>query len=42
MRETFESFWADHGEKTVTFNNLLLEPLSKGGQAKQISREALS
>jgi len=35
---TFEAFWADHGEPTVKFNNLFLEPLSPAGQMLLISQ----
>jgi hypothetical protein len=38
MTRTFEAFWADHGAATVTFNNLLLEPLTHAGRLLMISQ----
>ena len=38
MARTFEAFWADHGEATVRFNNLLLEPLTAAGKIMMISQ----
>jgi hypothetical protein len=38
MTDTFESFWADHGYPTVTFNNTLLEPLTPAGRLLLISQ----
>jgi hypothetical protein len=38
MLRTFDSFWADHGAPTVTFNNSLLEPLSPAGRLLLISQ----
>jgi hypothetical protein len=38
MTRTFEAFWADHGAATVTFNNLLLEPLTTAGKILMISQ----
>jgi len=36
--KTAESFWNDHGEATVRFNNALLEPLTKAGILMMISQ----
>ena len=38
MTRTFEAFWADHGAATVTFNNVLLEPMSAAGKLLLISQ----
>ena len=38
MVRTFDAFWADHGSPTVTFNNLLLEPLTPAGRLMLISQ----
>jgi 2-polyprenyl-6-methoxyphenol hydroxylase-like FAD-dependent oxidoreductase len=38
MTRTFEAFWADHGAPTVTFNNVLLEPMTAAGKLMMISQ----
>jgi hypothetical protein len=38
MVRTFDTFWADHGAPTVTFNNTLLEPLTPAGRLMLISQ----
>jgi hypothetical protein len=38
MTATFEAFWADHGAATVTFNNLLLQPMTTAGVMMMISQ----
>jgi hypothetical protein len=38
MTRTFESFWADHGAATVTFNNVFLEPMTAAGKLLLISQ----
>lgn len=38
MTRTFEAFWADHGAPTVTFNNVLLEPLTPAGTLLLLSQ----
>jgi 2-polyprenyl-6-methoxyphenol hydroxylase-like FAD-dependent oxidoreductase len=38
MTDTFEAFWADHGQSAVTFNNLLLEPMTAAGKLLMISQ----
>lgn len=38
MVRTFDTFWADHGAPTVTFNNALLEPLTPAGRLLLISQ----
>ena len=38
MTRTFDAFWADHGARTVTFNNALLEPLTPAGKLLLISQ----
>ncbi len=38
MVRTFDTFWADHGAPTVTFNNALLEPLTPAGRLMLISQ----
>jgi hypothetical protein len=39
MTRTFETFWADHGAPTVTFNNLFLEPMTTAGKLLLISQQ---
>jgi len=38
MTATFEAFWAEHGAPAVTFNNLLLEPMTPAGRLLMISQ----
>lgn len=38
MTAAFETFWADHGAATVTFNNVLLEPMTTAGVMMMISQ----
>jgi 2-polyprenyl-6-methoxyphenol hydroxylase-like FAD-dependent oxidoreductase len=38
MTRTFEAFWTDHGEATVTFNNVFLEPMTAAGKLLLISQ----
>jgi hypothetical protein len=38
MTDTFETFYADSGEMTVTFNNLLLEPITGAGRHLLVSQ----
>lgn len=38
MTATFEAFWAEHGAPAVTFNNLLLEPMTPAGMLLMISQ----
>lgn len=38
MTDTFETFWADHGAPTVTFNNVFLEPMTPAGKFLLISQ----
>jgi hypothetical protein len=38
MTATFEEFWADHGEPTVTLNNVFLEPMTAAGKLLMISQ----
>jgi hypothetical protein len=38
MTETFERFYADHGEVTYRFNNVFLEPLTPPGQELLIAQ----
>jgi hypothetical protein len=38
MSETFEAYYADSGKATITFNNLLLEPLTSAGQQLLIAQ----
>ena len=38
MTRTFEAFWADHGEATVTLNNTFLEPMTDAGKTLLISQ----
>jgi hypothetical protein len=38
MTATFEEFWADHGEPTVTLNNTFLAPMTPAGRLLMISQ----
>lgn len=38
IQQTFETFWDDHGQATVRFNNALLEPLTQAGKLLMISQ----
>lgn len=38
MRDTFERFYAEHGEATYRFTNLFLEPLTPAGQEMLIAQ----
>lgn len=38
MQNTFEAFYADSGDLTITFNNLLLEPLTDAGRKLLIAQ----
>jgi hypothetical protein len=38
MKTNFEAFWRDHGSPTVTFNNMLLEPLNNAGKIILLSQ----
>jgi hypothetical protein len=38
MTDTFEEFWADHGEPTVTLNNVFLEGMTPAGKLLMISQ----
>jgi 2-polyprenyl-6-methoxyphenol hydroxylase-like FAD-dependent oxidoreductase len=38
MTRTFDAFWADHGEATVTFTNVFLEPMTAAGKLLLISQ----
>lgn len=38
MTNTFEEFWAEHGEPTVTLNNVFLEPMTAAGKLLMISQ----
>lgn len=38
MSETFEAYYASSGHATITFNNLLLEPLSNAGKQMLIAQ----
>jgi len=38
MTRTFEDFWADHGEATVKFSNVFLEPMTAAGKLLLISQ----
>jgi hypothetical protein len=38
METMFEAFWADHGARTVQFNNILLEPMTAAGKLLLIAQ----
>ncbi len=38
MEALFEHFWADHGARTVQFNNILLEPMTAAGKLLLIAQ----
>ncbi|HEY0190873.1 MAG TPA: styrene monooxygenase/indole monooxygenase family protein [Kofleriaceae bacterium] len=38
IARTFEAFWAEHGAPAVTFNNLMLEPMTAAGKLLMISQ----
>jgi hypothetical protein len=38
MQANFEAFWKEHGQPTVTFNNMFLEPLNNAGKIILLSQ----